>query len=79
MDAVTLIDGISHVDLTRCIGCGLCTTTCEPEAMQLQHKEQPVKPAENAVEMYMNMLRNRVGNAQMLIMLTKRLLRMRIL
>ncbi len=78
MDAVTLIDGISHVDLTRCIGCGLCTTNCEPQAMQLEHKEQTVKPPENAVKLYMNMLRNRVGNAQMLIMLAKRLFRMKI-
>lgn len=31
-------DDVAVVDLDRCIGCGLCVTTCSTEAMRLQPK-----------------------------------------
>ncbi|MCF2140782.1 MAG: 4Fe-4S binding protein [Candidatus Lokiarchaeota archaeon] len=74
MDAITLIEKKAHVDLTRCIGCGLCTSTCKPQAIQLKHKEHTKEPPVNPTQLYLNMFRNRVGNAKMVLMLIKRLL-----
>ncbi|RLI66397.1 MAG: 4Fe-4S ferredoxin, partial [Promethearchaeia archaeon] len=79
MDAITIENKKSHVDLTRCIGCGLCTTTCTPQAIKLQKKEYVVEPPVNATELYMNMLRSRVGNAKMMLMLIRRLLGKKVL
>ena len=31
-------DDVAVVDLDRCIGCGLCVTTCETEALSLHPK-----------------------------------------
>ena len=31
-------DDVAVVDLDRCIGCGLCVTTCTTEALSLQPK-----------------------------------------
>lgn len=78
MDALTVVNKKSKVDLTRCIGCGLCTTHCKPQAIRLQRRSVILEPAKNGAEMYMQMLRNRAGNAKMLIMLTKRLLGMKL-
>ena len=36
MDAITMgPEDVAQVNLDRCIGCGLCVTTCETEAMSL--------------------------------------------
>jgi Fe-S-cluster-containing hydrogenase component 2 len=41
MEAITMgSDDVAVVDLDRCIGCGLCVTTCETEAMRLQLKPE---------------------------------------
>ena len=39
MDAITMIDDKSTVDLDRCIGCGNCVTVCKREARKLIKKE----------------------------------------
>ena len=39
MDAITVED-YSRVDLDRCIGCGLCVTTCDFDAIKLPKKDE---------------------------------------
>ena len=73
MDAIEIIDGKSVIDYTRCIGCGLCVTTCPEEAMKLEHLEQTKEPPKNSGKLYLNILRKKVGNAKFTIMLTKQL------
>jgi Pyruvate/2-oxoacid:ferredoxin oxidoreductase delta subunit len=55
MDAIEQRDDDSyHVIYERCIGCGVCTTTCPTEAIQLQRKPESEReePAENLVDWY---------------------------
>ncbi len=75
MDAVHLEDGISVVDYTRCIGCGVCVPTCASEAMTLERKPVFFPPPENAVELYKNIMRKKMGNARYMLMVTKKLLK----
>jgi len=46
---------VAEIDLDRCIGCGLCVTTCPTEAMQLQPKEKHYIPPLNTAEQMMTM------------------------
>ncbi|TFF63696.1 MAG: 4Fe-4S dicluster domain-containing protein [Promethearchaeota archaeon] len=39
IEALSLIDGISHHDETKCIGCGVCTTQCPEGARSLKQTE----------------------------------------
>ena len=55
MAAVTMGDTVSSVDLGRCIGCGLCITTCPTEAMLLQPKEDHYIPPATTAEQMMTM------------------------
>ena len=57
MDAI-LVDAeetVAHVNLDRCIGCGLCVTVCEFDAVALKDKEvgERMEPPANLVETYM--------------------------
>jgi len=40
MDAVQMHDGVAVIDLKRCIGCGLCVTTCVTNAIDLLRKDE---------------------------------------
>jgi len=41
MEAIKLeTDGAAQVDRDRCIGCGLCVTTCPSESLSLQSKSE---------------------------------------
>jgi Fe-S-cluster-containing hydrogenase component 2 len=78
MDAITMEEGKSRVDLGRCIGCGLCTTVCDPKAIHLQKKDQITTPAKDTVQFYLRLMRARAGNAKMILMMTRRALGMAI-
>ena len=41
-DAIYNMDGIAHVDTTRCIGCGLCTKTCPKGIIRMVPQEAAV-------------------------------------
>jgi Fe-S-cluster-containing hydrogenase component 2 len=52
MEAISLDNGKAVLDLNRCIGCGLCMTTCPAESLTLVRKpdeEQSVVP-ENIID-----------------------------
>ncbi|MDX1358100.1 MAG: 4Fe-4S binding protein, partial [Clostridia bacterium] len=38
--AIEMTDGIAVVNRDKCIGCGLCVTTCAPEAMKLSPRPE---------------------------------------
>jgi ferredoxin len=38
MEAIKLLDEKASIDLDRCVGCGLCVTTCPTEALSLVDK-----------------------------------------
>jgi Fe-S-cluster-containing hydrogenase component 2 len=40
MDALSLIDGKALLNPDRCIGCGLCVSTCSTGSMTLQRKPE---------------------------------------
>jgi Fe-S-cluster-containing hydrogenase component 2 len=61
MDAIEVNDGIAAIDSNRCIGCGLCVTTCPTQAMQLVKKpdDQLYEPPQNGVETYVRIMQER--------------------
>jgi len=61
MEALRLDDGKVVADLTRCIGCGLCVSTCPTGSLSLVRKpssEQPEVPETN-MKNYLRMARAR--------------------
>jgi ferredoxin len=64
MQAITVSD-IADVDPDRCIGCGVCVNGCEFEAMHLGPKQAGTvyEPPKNVVGTYMNMAKERMGDA----------------
>jgi Fe-S-cluster-containing hydrogenase component 2 len=61
MEAIDVVDDISTISLNRCIGCGLCVTTCPEEAIQLIKKseDQLYEPPRSGVETYMRIMQER--------------------
>ena len=59
-----MVDDQAVVNLDRCIGCGLCVTTCETGAMQLIKKpdEQQYLPPKSGAETYMRIAEERGKN-----------------
>jgi Fe-S-cluster-containing hydrogenase component 2 len=39
MDAIS-VDDVAHINLDRCIGCGVCAVTCPIEAVKVFRKEK---------------------------------------
>lgn len=74
MDAIQIVDKKSIVDLTRCIGCGICVPTCPKEAILLERNAKVKVPPKYTSQLYMNILKKKVGNAKFMLMLTKQLL-----
>jgi ferredoxin len=60
MEAIE-IDATAQVDLNRCIGCGLCVTTCEDDAMRLRLKAEPEQsvPPKTLFHTYLSLAKER--------------------
>jgi Pyruvate/2-oxoacid:ferredoxin oxidoreductase delta subunit len=61
MDAITAGDGPPQVAEGRCIGCGLCVTTCPSEAMSLTPKERRPPPPKDTRALYTRLFQERYG------------------
>jgi Fe-S-cluster-containing hydrogenase component 2 len=61
MDAIDMNDGLAAVNLERCIGCGLCVTTCPDEAIELVQKaaDQLYVPPKSGMETYIRIMQER--------------------
>ncbi|MFX1239334.1 MAG: 4Fe-4S binding protein [Promethearchaeota archaeon] len=60
MDAITMVDEKSIVDLDRCIGCGNCIVTCGMKAMSLIKREEEVVPAKDMDDMYQKIMQKKI-------------------
>jgi len=62
MEAITIgPEEVAEVNLDRCIGCGLCVTTCTTEALSLQPKpeEERCEPPEKSRDTMMQIAQQR--------------------
>jgi len=64
MDAVTIKDEISNINLDRCIGCGVCVPTCPEEAISLIQKEEEIIPPKNTVATYQAIMHGKAKKAR---------------
>jgi H+/Na+-translocating ferredoxin:NAD+ oxidoreductase subunit B len=74
MDAIKIEDKKAIIDLTRCIGCGLCVPTCTPKSMALKKKDKVFVPPKGSLQLYLKILKKRIGNARFILMITKQML-----
>ncbi len=51
MTAIVVKESVAEVDPERCIGCGLCVTTCTTGAVSLFPREEAPEPPRTAAEM----------------------------
>ncbi len=56
-----MTDGSAAIDLARCIGCGLCVTTCSTGAMRLVPNTTSAEPPKTMQSLYLDMYRERFG------------------
>jgi electron transport complex protein RnfB len=49
------------VDLTRCLGCGLCVETCPEDAIELRNKATEIIPPGTSEEMMEVIMTNKQG------------------
>jgi formate hydrogenlyase subunit 6/NADH:ubiquinone oxidoreductase subunit I len=56
MEALSIVNDVSTVNLDRCIGCGLCVETCSSDAIQLKKKEIEIAPPKDAGELYQKIM-----------------------
>jgi len=59
MGAPKILDERSSISLERCIGCGLCVSTCTTEALKLVPKEEAPVPPVNQQELGAAMIASR--------------------
>ena len=46
------------LDTDKCIGCGVCTITCQTDSLKLHRFERPGKPFETMVEFALTVARD---------------------
>ena len=66
MEAPTIVNKKSSINLDRCIGCGLCVPTCAKKAIKLLKNEKTIVPPKNTDDLYRKILTKKVGNANLL-------------
>jgi Fe-S-cluster-containing hydrogenase component 2 len=61
MEAIDIVEDKAVINLNRCIGCGLCVSTCPSDAMQLVKKpvDQQYVPPETGMETYIRIAQER--------------------
>jgi Fe-S-cluster-containing hydrogenase component 2 len=59
MDAIKFDADIYQVDMARCIGCGLCLSTCPAGAVSLVKKAEVAPVPENVMEMRLTIVKER--------------------
>jgi Na+-translocating ferredoxin:NAD+ oxidoreductase subunit B len=79
VDAVTLTGpgGTAKINLSRCIGCGLCVPTCPSSALRLRRNERDVILPKTDDDLYDQIMANKKGPLGQLAMLLKVALKMR--
>ena len=71
MDALEMQDDAPSVDLDRCIGCGVCVSTCKSGAYELKAKDSKWVPPKDTDALYKKILVERIGIGGMLKTLPK--------
>jgi Fe-S-cluster-containing hydrogenase component 2 len=61
MEAIDIVEEKAVINLNRCIGCGLCISTCPSDAMRLVKKseDQQYVPPETGMETYIRIAQER--------------------
>jgi len=62
MEALSMVNEISHVNLDRCIGCGNCVVLCPSNSIHLVKKEIETVPPKDAVELLMQINVKKLGS-----------------
>lgn len=52
MEAISVIDKKTRINLKRCIGCGVCVPVCKPGALSLARKKQEQIPPKTTDDLY---------------------------
>jgi ferredoxin len=75
MEAIPPVNGNAVHDLERCIGCGLCVSTCPTKALSLERKpksEQSYIPKDMAdANIRLGQARGKLGTGELVRMLVK--------
>jgi len=61
MQAIACDDGPAAVKVERCIGCGLCVTTCATGRVRLRGESRRPVPPKDTPRLYARMYRERFG------------------
>jgi len=77
MQAVTRDGGPPTVDRSRCIGCGLCVSTCPSGALRLVANEREKVPPVHTMTLYTRLFRERYGALAVAAVVGRRMLGMK--